>query len=112
MTRGFLKQQLSVSTGSTVSQIESEVFSSNTKRDPLSVSATSSVNSMCENYFAKTADNHQVTKPYDIERKGWGLDVQRLDGTKLSVHVECCKVSIFLTYCHQLNCCNCIHVFH
>ena len=118
MTRGFLKQQLSVSTGSTVSQIESGVFSSNTKRDPYSRSATSSVNAkyrratssvktkcrsatssvntMCENYFAKIADSHQVTKPYDIERNGWGLDVQRLDGTKLSVHVECCEVSIII----------------
>ena len=112
MTRSFLKQQLSVRTGSTISQIESGVFSGNIKRDP-HIKTTSLIGTKYEDYFAKSADNHQVTKPYNIERKGWGLDVQRLDGTKLSIHVECCEVSIFLTYCHdnlyiysQLNCCN------
>ena len=53
-----------------------------------------------EDYFAKTADSHQITKQCDIKREGWGLDVQRLDGTKMSIHVEYCEVSIFSTYCH------------
>ena len=78
MTRGFLKQQLSVRTGATISQIESGVFSVNTKCD----------------YFAKTADRQIVTNPCNIRKQGWGLDMKKLDGTKLSVHVEWCKVSI------------------
>ena len=74
-TKSFLKQQLSLRTGATISQIESGVFSP------------------C-GYFAKTADSHQITKPCNISKEGWGLDVQWLVGTKLSVHVKCCEVSI------------------
>ena len=74
-TKSFLKQQLSLRTGATISQIESGVFSP------------------CD-YFTKTADSHQISKPCNIMKQGWGLDVQRLDGTKLSVHVQFSEVSI------------------
>ena len=78
-----MKQQLSVRTGSTISQIESGAFSVN------------SSSTKCY-YFAKTDDSHQISEPFNIIKQGWGLDVQRLDGTKLSFQVECCEVS---TYC-------------
>ena len=104
MTRGFLKQQLSVRTGSTISQIESGVFSGKTKHDSKIKTKkwpmVYSLDLKREDYFAKTADSHQITNPCDIKREGWGLDVQGLDGTKMSIHVEYCEVSIFSTYCH------------
>ena len=98
MTRGFLKQQLSVRTGSTIPQIESGVFlgKTNCKDDSMTKAQNCYVFDFSndsfkrEDYFAKTADSNQITKPCDIKREGWRLDVQRLDGTKMSIHVEYC----------------------
>ena len=103
MTRGFLKHQLSVRTGSTIPQIESGVFlgktnckdDSMTKAQDCYIFDFSNDSFKCEDYFAKTADSNQITKPCDIKREGWGLDLQRLDGTKMSIHVEYCEVSIY-----------------
>ena len=80
-----MKQQLSDRTGANLSQIESGVFF---------VKGLLNFSNKCD-YFAKTAASHQISEPFDIERKGWGLDVQRLDGTKLTLQVECCEVSIY-----------------
>ena len=90
-----MKQQLSVRTGATISQIESGVFF--VKRH-----FNVSIGTKCD-YFAKTAASHQISEPFDIERKGWGLDVQRLDGTKLTLQVECCEVSIYTNYEATIN---------
>ena len=82
-TKSFLKQQLSLRTGATISQIE-----------------TNGVFSPC-NYFAKTADSHQITDSCNISKRSWGLEVQKLDGTKL--HVVCREVSIGIYMVYKLS---------
>ena len=88
-----MKQQLSIRTGATISQIESGVFF---------VQWLFKLSTECD-YFAKTTASHQISEPFIIERKGWGLDVQRLDGTKLTLQVECCEVSIYTNYEATIN---------
>ena len=75
----FLKQQLSIRTGVTVPQLGCGVYSMHFKsHDCLHKS----------DYFVKAADSCIVEKACNIKRNKWALNVQKLDGTKASVHVN------------------------
>ena len=50
-------------------------------------------------YFVKAADSCIVEEECNIKRNDWALDVQKLDGTKASVHVS--KVSGDVCACSQ-----------
>ena len=75
----FLKQQLSIKTGVTVPHLGCGVYSMYFKsRDCLQKS----------DYFVKAADGSIVEEACTIKKNNWVLDVQKLDGTKVSVHVN------------------------
>ena len=77
----FLKQELAVKTGLTLSQIECGPYSVNSNKPPDS------------NYFAE--DDHLVTVECKIVRNGWMFDLQRVDGTKVIVHAPgVCEVCL------------------
>ena len=77
----FLKQELAVKTGMTLSQIECGAYSVNSNKPQGS------------NYFAK--DDHLVTAECKILRNGWIFDLQRVDGTKVVVHAPgVCEVCL------------------
>ena len=89
----FLKQQLSIKTGVTVLQLGCGVYSMYFKsRDCLHKSG----------YFVKAADSCIVEEACNITRNYWALDVQKLDGTKVSLHVNMVSGDSNSCVCKQL----------
>ena len=77
----FLKQQLSAKTGASLHQLESGGFL-------VAEPDRSEHPQFSSSYLKKEADANLLSGRWDIKReKGWILDVQRLDGSKISVFV-------------------------
>ena len=87
----FLKQQVSYETGVSQTQLKSGAY---VLESELIQSTEQSRNiQFKDGYLSKDDQDEVVNSNMEIIRRdGWILDVQRLDGTKVSVHVPERKV--------------------
>ena len=81
----FLKQQLSYEMGASQSQLKSGVYVLNSECEMAEQSQSLQFK---DGYLSKDDQDEPVKSDMEIIRRdGWILDVQRLDGTKVAVHV-------------------------
>ena len=87
----FLKQQLSYETGASQSQLKCGAYV--LKSECKKVEQTQKLQ-FKDGYLSKDDRDEVVNSNMEIIRRdGWILDIQRLDGTKVSVHVPERKVN-------------------
>ena len=98
----FLKQQLSYKTGASQPQLKCGAY---VLKSELQSTKQSQKLQFKDGYLSKDDQDEVVNSNMEIIRRdGWILDVQRLDGTKVSVHVPerkvnysgCVKMSEFI----------------
>ena len=86
----FLKQQFSYETGASQPQLKSGAY---VLESELQSTKQSQKLQFKDGYLSKDDQDEVVNSNMEIIRRdGWILDVQRLDGTKVSVHVPERKV--------------------
>ena len=82
--KSFLTQQLSCKTGVSHSQLKCGAYMLKSK---VQVVQQSQELQFKDGYLCEDDKDEVVNSQMEFQREGWILDVQRLDGTKVSVHV-------------------------
>ena len=87
----FLKQQLSYETGASQAQLKCGAYMLKSECEMVEQSQNLQFK---DGFLSKDDQDEVVNSSMEIIRRGgWILDVQRLDGTKVSIHVPERKVN-------------------